>query len=141
MGEEEKGAAEGADGGEPSAGATSKNADNGQSVSSRNFDRLLKNIRTIRPSLDKIYIEERNRSNSGMIGRFIGDQSHHVGSISVISVVGILILIFTCLMIIAFTDFSNVSDSAKSIGQSLVALIGTILGYLFGKDRAPPSKG
>ncbi|WP_175624094.1 hypothetical protein [Bosea sp. TND4EK4] len=78
-------------------------------------------------------------SSSGGIGRWIGDASHHPGSIAFIAVIGLLICLFTCLIIFAFAPTARLAviiDKIHTTGAALIALLGTILGYIFGKANS-----
>lgn len=94
-------------------------------------------------SLDKTlpgYSEEKRvATESGAIGKVLGDVTHQAGSIAFVAVIGLLLILTLTIVGMFFIRGPLEDQMLTTIGgiiQSLIALVGTILGYIFGKSVA-----
>ena len=116
--------------------------DGSEQPKSTNVDGLRDRLREALQSASRQYPAERKRAEDsakgGFLSRIIGDTTHHAGSIAFISVIGLLTILGGTLWALFYGQPEYNADyfeNVKSIVQALMTLIGTILGYLFGRSK------
>lgn len=81
--------------------------------------------------------ERRVATASGAIGKVLGDATHQAGSIAFVAVIGLLLILTMTILGMFFISAAIDDKLLTAVGgiiQSLIALVGTILGYIFGKS-------